>query len=306
MFVSGKQKWDKFVIVVEKELPIKDILREELGFSARSISRIKRDKNIFVDGKFRKVTLSAYPGEEIEIPIVAEPSGFNPQDCGVDYLYEDFDLIVADKPPYMVVHPTKSHFDSTLANDVVYKLSSKGEHPRVSFVNRLDMNTSGIVVIAKNGFAHHRLSQDMASDSVHKEYIAVVHGIVEEDSGLINLPIYRESDDSIKRCVDKRGQESKTEFEVIKRLDNASVLRLRLLTGRTHQIRVHLSHLGHPIYGDELYGISDDGMDRQALHAYRIGFKQPRMGSRIDVVSNLPEDILSLIERLGGNRDDYK
>lgn len=297
MFVKDSQSWDKFVIKVDRKIKIQDFLREELGFSSRSISRIKSNKNIFVNGEYKKTTLDVYPDDIIEIYIDDGNTNFKPQNMGVEYIYEDFDVIVADKPSYMVVHPTKSHFENTLANDVTEYLRIKGENPRISFVNRLDMNTSGIVLIAKNGFAHHRLSEDMSDNIVTKQYIAVVHGVVEKDRGIIDLPIYRPTDDSIKRIVDDRGQKSLTEYEVVRRFSNATLLKLKLHTGRTHQIRVHLSSIGHPIYGDELYGV-EDSMDRQALHAFRMVFRQPRFGEEIDIEAKIPDDIEKLIKSL--------
>lgn len=207
----------------------------------------------------------------------------------------------------MVVHPTKSHFDGTLANAISYHIDRRGEGPRIRFVNRLDMNTSGLVVVAKNSYAHHKLSLDMGQDNVYKEYLAIVEGIISEDSGVLDFPIYRETEDSISRVVDPRGQRSITHFRTLQRLDGASLLSLRLETGRTHQIRVHLSHTGHPIIGDDLYGKPDSPLiSRQALHAYRIGFDQPRFGDRIELTADLPQDMVELLEKLGGRVDDYK
>lgn len=307
LFIRDGQKWNRFVIRVDRDLKIKDLLIDELNFSVRSISKMKRDKNIYKNGQPAKPTSMAKPGDIIEIEINEEKAGFEGQDLGIAIVYEDQDLIVADKPPFMVVHPTKSHFDGTLANAITYHIGRIGEDCRIRFVNRLDMNTSGLVVIAKNSYAHHKLSLDMGQDRVHKEYLAIVEGIISQDSGTLDFPIYRETEDSISRVVDPRGQRSITHYRVLQRLDGASLVNLRLETGRTHQIRVHLSHIGHPIMGDDLYGRPDRSLiDRQALHAYKLIFDQPRLGDRIELKSSLPKDMVGLLEKLGGIIDDYK
>lgn len=307
LFIRDGQKWNRFVIRVDRDLKIKDLLIDELNFSVRSISKMKRDKNIYKNGQPAKPTSMAKPGDIIEIEINEEKAGFEGQDLGIAIVYEDQDLIVADKPPFMVVHPTKSHFDGTLANAITYHIGRIGEDCRIRFVNRLDMNTSGLVVIAKNSYAHHKLSLDMGQDRVHKEYLAIVEGIISQDSGTIDFPIYRETEDSISRVVDPRGQRSITHYRVLQRLEGGSLVSLRLETGRTHQIRVHLSHIGHPIMGDDLYGRPDSSLiDRQALHAYKLIFDQPRLGDRIELKSSLPKDMVGLLEKLGGIIDDYK
>lgn len=306
VFIEGRQDWNKFVIKVEEEMRLKDFLLDVMEFSTRSVSKMKREKLLYVNGEFQKPSITIKPGDIIEIPIDEEMSDFVSQDLNVKVLYEDFDILVMDKPPFMVVHPTKSHFDGTLANHVINYIEKTGESYKIRFVNRLDMNTSGIVVLAKNAYAHHILSKDMSDDLMKKEYIAVVDGVMENDEGTIDLPIMRESMDSILRVVDERGQRSVTHYKVLERMKNATVVGLVLETGRTHQIRVHLSNIGHGIIGDELYGKVDESLiNRQALHACKIGLNQPRMKNRINIVSQLPEDMKLLIEKLGGKSIDY-
>ncbi len=199
----------------------------------------------------------------------------------------------------MVVHPTKSHFENTIANGVTHYVLGKNENVKIRFVNRLDMNTSGLVIVAKNPYAQFVLSSDMKEDKVEKMYIAVVKGVVKEDFGTINEPIYRPTDDSIKRIVHEDGQPSVTHFEVLQRLNDATVLKLKLETGRTHQIRVHLNHIGHGIIGDELYGHVDEKLiNRQALHAFSLKLKQPRTREDLEFKAPLPKDMEELIEKL--------
>ncbi len=306
MFIEGKQEWNKFVIEVEEEMKLKDFLLDVMEFSTRSVSKMKREKLLFVNGEFQKPSITIRKGDIIEIPIDEEMSDFLSQDLGVELLYEDFDILLMNKPAFMVVHPTKSHFDGTLANHVINYIEKSGESYKIRFVNRLDMNTSGIVVLAKNAYAHHILSKDMGDNLVKKEYIAIVDGVMEDDEGTIDLPIMRESMESILRVVDEKGQRSITHYRVIERMNNATVVGLLLETGRTHQIRVHLSSIGHGIIGDELYGKVDESLiNRQALHACRISLNQPRMKNRIEIKSQLPDDMKLLIEKLGGKSIDY-
>lgn len=306
MFIEGKQEWNKFMIEVEEEMKLKDFLLDVMEFSTRSVSKMKREKLLFVNGEFRKPSITIKKGDIIEIPIDEEMSDFLSQDLGVELLYEDFDILLMNKPAFMVVHPTKSHFDGTLANHVINYIEKSKESYKIRFVNRLDMNTSGIVVLAKNAYAHHILSKDMGDNLVKKEYIAIVDGVMEDDEGTIDLPIMRESMESILRVVDEKGQRSITHYRVIERMNNATVVGLLLETGRTHQIRVHLSSIGHGIIGDELYGKVDESLiNRQALHACKISFNQPRMKNRIEIKSQLPDDMKLLIEKLGGKSIDY-
>ena len=199
----------------------------------------------------------------------------------------------------MVVHPTKSHYDKTIANGISYYIDNQKENVKIRFVNRLDMNTSGLVIVAKNAYAHHTLSTAMSENKVEKKYITVVDGIIKENEGTIDEPIYRPTEDSIKRIIDERGQSSVTHYKVIERLENATVLEVSLETGRTHQIRVHMAHIGHGIIGDELYGYVDEELiNRQALHAYKLEFEQPRTKEKLKFKADIPEDMKELISKL--------
>lgn len=300
MFKKEQQRYDLISYTSDENIKLKDLLIDKLNFSVRSISKMKRERTVTVNGVFRKPSLDVKSGETVEIKIDEEMASFVPQKMdNMDILYDDFDIIMVNKPPFMVVHPTKSHADMTMANGVTDFVISKGEKVRIRFVNRLDMNTSGLVIVAKNAYAHHIMSTDMSENAVEKKYIAVVKGIIENDHGTINAPIYRPTDDSIKRVVDDRGQESITHYNVIERLNDATVVELKLKTGRTHQIRVHLSHIGHGIIGDELYGYVDEKLiKRQALHAYSLKFMQPRTREELEFKAEIPEDMMSLIEKL--------
>lgn len=300
MFKKEDQRYNLISYVNEDEnLTLKEVLLDKLNFSVRGLSKMKRYKTVKVNKQYIKPSEKVNKGDLIEVDISEDMAEFTPQDLNLEIIYDDFDIIMVNKPPFMVVHPTKSHYENTIANGVTHYIVEQKEDVKIRFVNRLDMNTSGLVIVAKNPYAQFVLSSDMKEDEVEKVYIAVVKGIVKEDSGTINEPIYRETDDSIKRVVDERGQQSVTHFEVIERLNDATVLKLRLETGRTHQIRVHLNHIGHGIIGDELYGYVDENLiNRQALHAQSLRFKQPRTREDLHFTANLPQDMLDLIEKL--------
>ncbi len=299
MFKKEDQKYNVISYTNEEESTLKEVLLDKLNFSVRSLSKMKREQTVQVNKEFKKPSTKVKPKDLIEVKIDEEMANFEPQDLSLNILYDDFDIIMVNKPPFMVVHPTKSHSDKTIANGVTDYIIKKNEKVKIRFVNRLDMNTSGLVIVAKNAYAHHTLSVDMSEDKVEKKYITVVKGIVENDEGTINKPIYRPSEDSIKRVIDERGQKSITHYKVIDRLNNATVLEVKLETGRTHQIRVHMESIGHGIIGDELYGYVDEELiNRQALHAYSLKFEQPRTKEMLEFKAELPDDIKELINRL--------
>lgn len=300
MFRKEDQKYNIISYINEDEnLTLKEVLLDKLNFSVRSLSKMKRYKTVKVNNEYIRPGDKINKGDLIEVKIEEDMADFKPQDLKLPILYDDFDIIMVNKPPFMVVHPTKSHFENTIANGVTHYVVKKSENVKIRFVNRLDMNTSGLVIVAKNPYAQFVLSSDMKEDKVEKMYIAVVKGVVKEDFGTINEPIYRPTDDSIKRIVHEEGQPSVTHFEVVQRLKDSTVLKLKLETGRTHQIRVHLNHIGHGIIGDELYGYVDENLiNRQALHAFSLKFKQPRTREDLEFKAPLPKDMEELIEKL--------
>ena len=299
MFRKEQQKYNVISYTCDEECTLKEILLDKLQFSVRSLSKMKREQSVLVNGNFTKPSTKIKKGDLIEVKIEEDMANFEPQDLNLDILYDDFDIIMVNKPPFMVVHPTKSHNDKTIANGVTDYIIKQNEKVKIRFVNRLDMNTSGLVIVAKNAYAHHTLSLDMGENKVEKKYITVVKGIVKDEFGTINAPIYRPTEDSVKRVVDERGQASVTHYKVLERLNDATVLEVKLETGRTHQIRVHMAYIGHGIIGDELYGyVDEDLINRQALHAYSLAFEQPRTKEELKFEAKLPKDIEELIEKL--------
>lgn len=279
---------------------LRDYLKTEIGLSTRLMRGAAVDGRIRIRDQRVKLNYALEAGDIIKIQLSKEEDqDIEPEEMNLDIVYEDEDILVINKPPFTVVHPTRSHPTGTLANGVLYHFRSKGENCIVRLVSRLDRDTSGLIIIAKNQYSHMFLAKEMERNALVKGYTAVVWGNLKESQGTINEPIYRPTDDSIKRVVDPRGQESITHFQVVESLSKADIVRLRLETGRTHQIRVHLSYLGNPIIGDTLYGREEETLiNRQALHASHLSFLHPRTKEVISLSSDLPEDIKSLISNL--------
>ena len=294
----NNQQYNKLVWKNEsRNDTLKQILLNDMGISLRLLYSLKKDKQIFVNKKFYKMHELVNIGDIIEINLLDEANDYDAEDMDIKLLYEDADLMVIEKEPFVVVHPTKGHQSGTLANGLIKLFKDKSINSKIRFVNRLDRDTSGILIVAKNSYCHSILTKDDAMHEMEKKYYAVVGGHLEKESGVIDLPIDK-SEDGIRRMVSEKGQRAVTRYKVIDKLKQATLLEISLETGRTHQIRVHFSHIGHPLVGDELYGGDMSLLNRQALHCFELGFYSPRKSEIIYIKSELPHDMRELVKEL--------
>lgn len=290
----------KYKISIEKKIPVIEYMTDFLGFSARQSKKLVKDKKVHINGKAAFRDNSVNLGDLMEIDTVEEMNeDISPEDISLSIIYEDENILAVNKPPFMLVHPTPNHPTGTLLNAVAYYFREKGIRASLRLLNRLDMNTSGVVIIPKSAAVHSRLDEMMKSGSIRKFYIAVIEGMLEPGEGVIDRPIAKDEADPIKRKVRSGGQPAVTRYETIKNSGIHSLVKLELITGRTHQLRVHLSYLGHPITGDELYGRASTLIPRQALHAAYMELPHPGGSGLLKLEAELPVDIGSLIAQLG-------
>lgn len=289
-------KYNHTVTEEEYGMSINEILRSNFNFSARFKTKIKFQNLLDLNGVQAKGFMKPEVGDLISIRLPKETSDFPAEDIPIDVLYEDDDLLIINKQPGIIVHPTKGHPYHTIANGLMKYMQDTGQEFKVRFANRIDMDTSGIVICAKNANCQDSISNQMKGQDVVKKYVAIVHGRVEDDC-VINLPVGRPDEVSIRRCVMEEGKDATTIVKVLEAFDDYSLLELTIMTGRTHQIRVHLSHIGHPIIGDALYEGEAPGLiERQALHAYHIEFIHPMTEERLTIEAPYPDDMLNALE----------
>lgn len=284
-------------IIIDKNsfrMKVSQYLREFHNYSGRSLRNIE----VYFNGNKVKTTFKL-PQEGILIVKEKEKStDLEAKYLNLDIIYEDDDLLIINKPPFLLTHPTLKKVDITLANGIVYYFNDKYKKKLVPrFVNRLDMNTSGLIVIAKNAFTQSFFQSK--NTNIEKKYLAVAEGIIEDDHFIIEKNIYKDGD-RLDRIIDERGQYAKTEFKVIERFKNIGVtlVECKLYTGRTHQIRVHLKSINHPIIGDSLYNPSSKYnkiVNRQMLHSYFLAFNHPTTGKRLKFDIGLYKDMKDLI-----------
>lgn len=265
-------------------------LKKHCKVSARMITRLKREKNgIIRDNKILRTIDTVNAGDIIILNLPADKNEVVPVKGELKILFEDDYIIVLDKPSNTPVHPTKIHQTDTLANFLAYRQQQRGEQFTFRAINRLDKDTSGIVVVAKDRFTASMLFKNM-----NKTYIAVCEGVIEK-SGTINKPIRLLEGHTIQRTTAPDGQPSVTHYKPIMHTDKHTLLSIVLETGHTHQIRCHFSSIGYPLAGDDMYSGSLDSISRQALHCDSVSFVHPITGKKIDLKSDLPEDIKRLI-----------
>lgn len=295
----------ELIVESEEQKRIDAYISENTEYSRTAVQRLIEEEKITVNGKKEKASYKVQNGDRIEIE--EEPAReikLKAQDIPLQILYEDKNIIVVNKPKGMVVHPANGNPDGTLVNAVMAickdSLSGIGGEIRPGIVHRLDKNTSGAIIIAKNDKAHINLSEQLKNHEIKKTYIALVRGVVKENNATINMPIGRSKKDRKKMDVDKKGKEAITHFKVLKRYKDCTLLEINIETGRTHQIRVHLSHIGYPIIGDEVYsnGKNKWNIEGQCLHAKSLDFKHPITGKNMHIEAPIPEYFENIIKEL--------
>ena len=289
---------------------VKQLLKGKLHISERLIKELKFADKILLNSIPVHVNALVKEGDLLEALVESEEynESILPEPMDLEILYEDENLIAINKPPHMVVHPTFRHQSGTVANGLMHHLLDRGVKTLVRPVSRLDRDTSGIILFALNPFIQQGLIRQMNDKTFTKEYVGLVHGIIEQDSGIIDLPIGRQEGSIMLRHVTPDGAPSVTHFKVLERFSNTTYLRFMLETGRTHQIRVHCQAAGHPLIGDTLYPLSafesiyPDLMPRQALHSYRAIFTHPYTNKLLDLHAPIPDDIMNTLEILRNKR----
>jgi len=290
----------KYIVKDNKYENIKQILKNEFKISTRLLSKLIKNKRILKNDEVADTRDYININDIISVLVDFDEESENivPTSMNLDILYEDDAFLVINKQAGIAIHPSILHFDDSLSNGVKYYFDKIGLKRKIRPVNRLDLNTSGIVIFAKNEYVQECLIKQMQNNSFKKEYLAIVCGNLENKNGTINAPIARKENSIIERCINKDGQPSVTHYEVIKEKKEYSLVKCILETGRTHQIRVHFSHIGHPLLGDTLYGSSSELINRQALHSHKVEFIHPITNKKISLRADLPNDMKIIINNL--------
>lgn len=276
---------------------VRDVLKNYFLVSSRLLLKLKNNNCVFLNNKKCSINSTISLGDIVSFSLDYEEDNSNivATNIPLNIVYEDECLLIINKQPNVAIHPSMLHYDNSLSNGVKFYFDSIGLKKKIRPVNRLDRNTSGLVIFAKNEYVQEFLIKQMQNNTFSKEYLAILEGILEEKQGTINAPIARKKDSIIERCVDESGDFSITHYKVIKEFNNLSLVNFKLETGRTHQIRVHSSYIGHPILGDDLYGNKSSLIYRQALHSYKISFIHPKTRKKMFFEIDLPKDMINII-----------
>jgi len=285
-------------VMEEVSSRLDSFLAEKLGLSRSKIQKLIKNNLVLVNGKVANSSYQAKAGDSIEVLDNLDYSiNVAAEDIPLDIVYEDDDLLVINKKSGMVVHPAPGHYSGTLVNALLYRFDIKGgEDYRPGIVHRLDKDTSGLMIVAKNEEMLEKLSSMISKKEVERKYLAIVNGVIKHDTGTIDAPIGRDQSDRKKMTVTStNSKHAVTHFKVLERLEKVTLIELQLETGRTHQIRVHMNYIGYPVVNDPVYGkrklLDDSG---QCLHAKTIGFVHPRTKEYMEFDSELPECFLNI------------
>lgn len=285
-------------IIENNKSNINQILQNKLSISSRLLYKLIKSQRILLNGNICDTRNHSNVGDTLIVDFNYDEDNSNivPTKMDLDIIYEDEWLLIVNKPAGVAIHPSILHYSDSLCNGIRFYFDSIGLKKKIRPVNRLDLNTSGLVIFAKCEYIQECLISQMKDHLFKKEYLAICDGIFENKYGTINLPIARKEDSIIERCISDDGQPSITHYEVLKEFGNYSLVRCILETGRTHQIRVHMSAISHPLIGDSLYGSISDLIDRQALHCYKLRFVHPITKNFMDFCGEIPLDLKKLEE----------
>ncbi len=283
----------------EEGVMVKDIVYGRLNLSRGLLRRMKRGGGVYLNGQKDYLTRRVKAGDSIQIVFYDEKTAMEPQNIPITIVYEDDYLLIVNKAAGMPVHPAGAYQDRTLANALAYYWEKTGLDTKVRLVHRLDKDTSGLILVAKEPYTLQRLLRQLARQDLVREYLAVVKGQLLPPEGVLTGSIGRSWDHGVKRAVTQEGKEARTVYKVLATGSKATLVRARLESGRTHQIRVHFSDLGHPILGDPLYSTALPGILGQALHAWRLEFVHPRTEQKHVVTAPLPREMLDLWKEYG-------
>jgi 23S rRNA pseudouridine1911/1915/1917 synthase len=293
---DGLERLDKFMTKAHE------------GLSRTTIQTMIKSEDLTVNGKASKANYVVRIGDVLQVwdyPIIE--MDLMPEDIPLTIVYEDDDVLVVDKPTGMVVHPAPGHYTGTLVNALLYhikQLSAGGDPIRPGIVHRIDKDTSGLLMVAKNDAAHQALQKELKDKKTERVYLALVDGLISHPSGRIDAPIGRDEGDRKKMAVTEKGKPAVTHFEVLKRYVGMTLIKCRLETGRTHQIRVHMAEIGHPVVGDPLYGKKKKAADTgQYLHAHTLSFTHPASGQTLSFTSPLPDYFQHYLDSLQELKD---
>ena len=287
----------EYLVENNKYKNINEILSLEFKISSRLKNKLIKKNMVFLNGNICDTRNNINIGDKLIIDLNYKEDNSNiiPKEMNLDIIYEDNWLLVINKPAGITIHPSVLHFDNSLSNGVRFYFDKIGLNKKIRPVNRLDKDTSGLVIFAKCEYIQECLSLQMKEGIFEKEYLCLVSGTFNQKAGTINLPIARKEGSIMERCIDEKGKQAITHYKVIKEFKNYSLVECRLETGRTHQIRLHMASIGHPLLGDTLYGTSSPLISRQALHSYKIKFIHPITKKELELTAKIPQDIKNCI-----------
>jgi 23S rRNA pseudouridine1911/1915/1917 synthase len=292
---------DYQVSELEQGTRIDVFLMDKMNISRSKVQKIIKNNGVFINDINVKNSYNVKKDDVITVEYIEEDIDIKPEKMDLDIVYEDDDVIIINKGNNVVVHPAAGNYSGTLVNGLMYysnSLSSKNGKFRPGIVHRIDACTTGLLMVAKNDYAHEVLSKQLENKTVHRIYVALVWGVINNDTGTIDAPIGRDPKDRKKMSVvENNSKEAITHFKVLKRFSDATLIELKLETGRTHQIRVHMKYIGFPIVNDSVYGrrkvIDDTG---QCLHAKELGFIHPKTGKYMEFTSELPSCFTNILD----------